>query len=619
VRKLTRQLKALDVFCISTGAMISSGLFVLPGLAFAKVGPVVILAYILAGILIIPLLLSKIELITAMPKAGGSYFFIERSLGSTAGTIGGLACWLSLSLKSAFALVGIGAFASLITPQLGELEIKIIALLACVFFVGLNLVSVKLTGRVQIFLVFLLIFLLAGYIIRGAIFLDVHRFVPFSWGGGREVLAVCGLVFISFGGLTKAASVAEEVRKPGKNIPLGTISAFCLVWLLYGLVVFITVGVLDRPELAHSLTPISTGGKKILGLWGQLMMTFAAMLAFTTTANAGILSASRFPLAMGRDQLLPNFFAQVNKKFTTPHFSIVFTGLFMMIAIAFLNLENLVKVASTMQILLFIFVITSSVIMRESRILNYKPAFISPFYPWLQIAGIISYSVLLYQMGKTALLFSAGFILVSFLWDKFYVRKKPLRKSALVHLVERITDKEIAGSSLSRELGEILKDRDEIIEDRFDQLVKKCQIIDLNKPVTLKRFFTLISAKLAQVLQLNQEELLENFLNREKETTTVIRPGLAIPHLIIEGEHKFELLIVRAQSGVIFASEETPVYAIFILVGTRDERNFHLRALSAIAQITQNPNFDCSWLRAKSIEELRDIILLAQRRREKLN
>ena len=613
--RLTRQLNALDVFCVSAGAMISSGLFILPGLAYAKIGPAVILAYILAGLFILPALFAKIELITAMPKAGGSYFFIERSMGSVAGTIGGFASWFSLSLKSAFSLVGIGVFATLISPNITEWHIKLIAIGFCVVFTILNLISVKLTGRVQIFLVILLIALLSLYTFRGLLSLDVHRYTPFMPYGRHELLAVVGMVFISFGGLTKVASIAEEVRNPLKNIPYGMILAFCVVLLFYGLTVFVTVGLLDGHEFAHSLTPISTGGRKIFGFAGSIVMAFAAVLAFISTANAGILSASRFPLAMSRDQLLPDLFAKVNKRFNTPHFSILFTGIFMAAVIGFLNLENLVKLASAMKILLFMFVIFSCIIMRESRILNYKPSFLSPLYPWIHIVGIISYGFFLFEMGNMVLLAICGFISASILWHTIYVQKIAARKSALIHIVERITAKEINGDSLASELREILKERDTIIEDRFDKLVKECEIIDIEKQLSSTEFFTVVSEKVAQRLDIETNQLNDLFIAREKESTTVIRPGLAIPHIIIEGEQKFELFIARCEAGINFSDTETPVYAVFILVGSRDERNFHLRALSAIAQITQDVNFDKDWLRAKSIEELRDIILLAKRRR----
>ena len=616
-KKLPRQLNGIDVFCIAAGAMISSGLFILPGLVYAKVGPALILVYILAGIVILPALFAKAELASAMPRAGGSYFFIERSMGSTAGTIGGLASWLSLSLKSAFALVGIGDFATLINPGITNWQIKLIAVAFCVFFTILNLTSVKLTGRIQVFLVITLIAALFLYILRGAMSLDIHRYTPFLPLDKRLLFAAVGMVFISFGGLTKAASIGEEVRNPARNIPYGMILAFCVVLFLYGLTIFITTGLLDGAEFAHSLTPLSSGGYKIFGRLGSLIMAMAAILAFVSTANAGILSASRFPMAMSRDQLLPDFFAQVNKRFNTPHFSIIFTGIFMVTVILFLNLENLIKVASTMKIILFMFVLIACIIMRESKIMNYKPAFTSPLYPWLQIAGITCYGFLLYAMGTIALLTTAVFILLSILWHKIYVHEKNVRKSALIHIVERVTAKEIAGDSLAAELRGLLKERDEITEDRFDKLVKRCEIIDTGRQITMTEFFTIVAGKIAGRLNIDAKELLDSFLAREKESTTEVRPGLAIPHITIDGEHKFELVVARCEAGINFTKDLPPVYAAFILVGSRDERNFHLRALAAIAQISQNVDFDKNWLRAKNIEELRDIILLAGRHREK--
>jgi len=537
-------------------------------------------------------------------------------MGSAAGTIGGFASWFSLSLKSAFSLVGIGVFATLINPNITDWQIKLIAVGFCVFFTILNLASVKFTGKFQVFFVILLISLLILYISRGTMFVNVNRYTPFMLSDKHALFAAAGMVFISFGGLTKVASIAEEVKNPTKNIPYGMILAFCVVLLLYGLAVFVTVGLLDKHELAHSLTPISTGGYKIFGKIGSLVMAIAAILAFISTANAGILAASRFPMAMSRDQLLPGFFANISKRFNTPHFSIIFTGIFMITTIMFLNLENLVKVASVMKIILFMLGILACIIMRESKILNYKPTFRSPLYPWLQIAGIICYGFLIYEMGFIAIFGTGSFILASILWHRIYVRKISMRKSALIHIVERITAKEIAGDSLGTELREVLKERDKIIEDRFDELVKRCEVIDITKQTTLKEFFTIIAEKFANRLNMNVKQLLDSLIAREKASTTVIKPGLAIPHIIIDGKHKFELVIVRCEAGINFIESSTPVYAVFILVGTRDERNFHLRALSAIAQITQDANFDKDWLHAKSIEGLRDIILLGKRHRE---
>ncbi|MBT7303970.1 MAG: amino acid permease, partial [Victivallales bacterium] len=136
-----KDLGFFDLFCIASGAMISSGLFVLPGIVYAKIGPVSFVAYLIASLLVIPAMLSQAELSTAMPKSGGTYFFIDRSMGPGFGTLAGLSSWFALSFKSAFALLGIGAFAVLVFPDLGAWQIKAIAAVFCILFGVLNLFS----------------------------------------------------------------------------------------------------------------------------------------------------------------------------------------------------------------------------------------------------------------------------------------------------------------------------------------------------------------------------------------------------------------------------------------------------------------------------------------------
>ncbi len=156
---LKRRLGLLEVFCIASGAMISSGLFILPGLAYAKAGPAVIFSYLVAGFMLIPAVLSKAELTSAMPRAGGDYFYIARSMGGAMGTLGGIASWFSLSFKSAFALVGMGAY----TAYILDLPIKYIALFFCIVFTIINILGIKQAGITQVFLVLGLIALPVSY------------------------------------------------------------------------------------------------------------------------------------------------------------------------------------------------------------------------------------------------------------------------------------------------------------------------------------------------------------------------------------------------------------------------------------------------------------------------
>ncbi|MGB2660790.1 MAG: amino acid permease, partial [Candidatus Omnitrophota bacterium] len=150
--KLKRELGLLDVFCIASGAMISSGLFVLPGLAHAKAGPAVVISYFLAGLLAMAGMLSQAELVSAMPKAGGTYFYVTRSMGPAIGTVDGLLTWLSVSLKSSFALIGMAAFANLAVGM----DMRLIAVLFCLFFLFINFIGIKEAGRIQVLIVMVL-------------------------------------------------------------------------------------------------------------------------------------------------------------------------------------------------------------------------------------------------------------------------------------------------------------------------------------------------------------------------------------------------------------------------------------------------------------------------------
>ena len=125
----------------------------------------------------------------------------------------------------------------------------------------------------------------------------------------------------------------------------------------------------------------------------------------------------------------------------------------------------------------------------------------------------------------------------------------------------------------------------------------------------------LVAEKMEERLKVRPRQLLERLVKREKESSTVLRAGLAIPHIIIEGEHQFDILLARSRQGIVFSEDAPAVHSAFVLVGTSDERNFHLRALSAIAQIVQDSRFEKRWMAARGEQALRDIILLGERRR----
>jgi amino acid transporter/mannitol/fructose-specific phosphotransferase system IIA component (Ntr-type) len=612
---LKRELGLFEVFCIASGAMISSGLFVLPGLAYAKTGSSVIISYLIASLLIVPTLLSKAELATAMPKAGGDYFFIDRSMGPAIGTVGGFASWFSLASKTAFALIGIGAFVQLFNPGLTDMNMKFIAVAFCIIFTVINLFGVKHAGKTQVILVSGLVIILVFYIIIGFFYIEPSRFQPFTTHGFGSIFATAGFVFVSFMGLTKVCSVAEEVCKPKRNIPLGIFLAWGIVSALYILVISVTVGLLDHTTLASSLMPISKGAEVFSGEIGLIILGIAAVLAFITTANAGLLSSSRYPMALSKDQLLPGFFSKISKK-GTPVISILFTSGFMIAIILLLDLEGLVKTASTLVLLLFIFVNLSLIMMRESKLRYYRPSFRSPFYPWIQIAGIIGYSLLIFEMGVVPLVFVGCFILTGFLWYWFFARDKIWREYSLLHVVERVTGEKNTGYLLDEELREILIERDDVTEKRFEEILRNCDIIDVFKYERPDKFAMLIANRLADQLNIDKNKLKKLLIEKEKDSDVMIHPGIAILSNIIDGRDKFEIIFVRSKRGILLSNDAPPVHAFFIVVSTSEQQSFYMHSLMWIVQIAEDIDFEKKWLDAKDAHELRNIILTSWQKRK---
>ncbi|VGO20110.1 amino acid permease [Pontiella sulfatireligans] len=600
----------LDVFCIASGAMISSGIFVLPGLAFSQIGPAMILSYFIAGMLALIGVFSVIELATAMPKAGGDYYFLTRSLGPLVGTVAGLLSWFALSLKTAFAVFGLAEVVFLLSGERVPLFATAVPVTA--FFVVLNIKGTEAAAKFEVVLVMALLVLMGIYFAIGAPNIQASHFRPFivEGGGFKAILTTAGFVFVSFGGLLKTATIAEEVHNPRRNIPAGFIAATIAITLLYALLLVVTVGVLPAAELRGSFTPIADTARILAGTVGYVAITIAAVLAFVTTANAGIMSASRYPLALGRDRLLPPIAAKVNKQ-GSPTVAIVLTGGIILAALL-LDIEKLVKAASAVVISSYILSAVAVLVMRRSKLTNYRPTFRVPFCPWLPLFGIVCFSLLVIDMGLAAVEISLGLVVVGLLTYFFYGRKRTDMGYALLHIAQEVMNKELTSDSLEKELYETIHQRDELVHDSFDEILKTADALDLEPGATQQSLLDAISQTLERELSLSEEEIHAKFEEREAQGSCVLTPFVAIPHIIVDGEKLFKILLVRSREGIEFEID-TSVKAFFVIVGSRDMRNMHLKALAAIAHIVQHPEFEKRWATAKNEAQLKDILLLSER------
>jgi len=443
--QIKRSLSLIGVIIVTVAASIGAGLFVLPSFAVAIMGPGIWLAFLIAGIVFLPGALSKSELSSAMPVNGGAYVYVERSFGPLVGTISGLGLWASFLLKSAFALIGFSAYMYAVTNYLDiSTNTNLVIMAALVLITVLNIFGIKKVKAFQtpilalttaVILIICLIQLFDANIdfsrpIDGAF--DVSRNDPVL------VAESAALVFVAYAGIYKAGAIGGEVKEPEKNLPKGMLISLLLITLLYVIVTFIMMASVDVDTMLNSdgsarEDPIFAFVDAVASTNIGLAMALLAVLTMVSGALSGLLAASRFLFGMAKDSLLPGTLGETNKKFGTPHWAIIITGITMAISIITLPVKDVAKLASGFQIMVIVALNISVIILRSENPKHdwYKPTFKSPLFPWVQIIGIVTGGYLVFIMGEKAIIGAVAAIVIGVATYYIYGKKNHQLKQSL--------------------------------------------------------------------------------------------------------------------------------------------------------------------------------------------
>ena len=430
--RLGRSLGFFSTFAIGTGTMIGAGIFILPGLAVANAGPGAIIAFLLGGLISIATAISMSELATGMPVAGGSYYYISRTMGAAFGAVIGLGSWLALIFKGTFALIGLAQYTQVFYP----LPLYLVAAVTGVLLLVINYRGAKSSGSLQNITVIVLLVILVLFIGKVSLLVKPDNFFPVAPHGIMSIFTTTGIIFISYLGLAEAAAVSEEVKNPSKNLPRAFIASAVVVTLFYVGIMAVVVGFSGPGGTATTTTPLADIAGLIAGDSGKFFIAFAALLATLSTANGAILSSSRFPFAMSRDALMPEWFVMIHKKFETPYNAILITGTVMVALLFFFNIEQLARLGGAFNILIFILLNMAVIILRKRTLPGYEPTFRDPLYPFTQIFGVVGSILLLPLLGGLPLLFTVLMIFAGAGWYMFYGKGKAMPAYNLFDLLE---------------------------------------------------------------------------------------------------------------------------------------------------------------------------------------
>ncbi len=441
-QELARDLGFLEAYTLGLGTMIGAGIFVLPGIVAGRAGPASMVSFLIGGAVALLAALSLSELATGMPKAGGSYYYVNRALGGLFGSIVGWGMWAGLMFATAFYMLGFGQYLAGLHP--------IFPIIASALAMGalltlVNYRGVKETGALQNVIVILLVVLIIGFIAFGLAAIDPTLLDPFAPEGWGAVGLTAGTVFVTFIGFEVIATSAEEIKNPGRNLPLSMIAAVVTPTILYVLVMLVSTGILPVDVLETSNIPVADVAAEYLGAVGSLAMIIGAVLATVSSANASILSAARVNFAMGRDKLLSEWLNQIHSNYRTPYRAILATGAVILLLIAGpLPIDTLADVAAFSFLITYALVHVAVIVLRRADPEDYDPDFRipGPLYPAVPIIGGLACIGVMVQMRTTVQLIGLGIVGVGVVWYLAYARDRAISTSLVGEAVAPEADTE---------------------------------------------------------------------------------------------------------------------------------------------------------------------------------
>ncbi|MCF6164594.1 APC family permease [Furfurilactobacillus rossiae] len=410
--RLIKSMSAWDLVALGIGAVIGTGIFILPGtVAATKSGPAIILSFVVAAIVCGLAAMCYAEFSSALPIAGSAYSYGNVVYGQFIGWILGWALVLEYMLSVAAVSTGWAAyFNSLIsgfgihmpTALSGAFDpahgtyINLVAVLIVLFVAWLLSNGMKTSTRVQnimvaVKIVIILIFVLVGlFYVKPA---NWHPFFPYKGG----VLAGASAVFFAFLGFDVVAASAAEVKNPKRNMPIGIIGTLIVASILYIAVSVVLTGLVSYKRL-NVADPVAFALQQVGQNWGAALVSIGALAGMFTMMLAMIYSSSRLVYSIGRDGLLPKWLGNVNKKSGNPTASLTTVTVLIAIMAGLVPLEQLTNLVNIGTLIAFTFVSFGVIPLRRRKDINHTDGFRVPWYPVLPIISGLACMLLLFRL-----------------------------------------------------------------------------------------------------------------------------------------------------------------------------------------------------------------------------
>lgn len=429
-KHFVKTLGAFDLLTIGIGAVIGTGIFILPGTVAAKeAGPGVTLSFLIAALVCTLASMCYAELSSSIPVAGSAYSYGNILYGEVIGWILGWALILEYMLSVAAVSAGWASYFNSLLHSFGlhiphhfegpfdplnDTYLNLWAVIS-VLLIGILLsrgmkASMKFNNA-AVLIKIAIIFIFIGV---GLFFIKPKNYQPFTPYGTTGVLRGATTVFFAFLGFDVVSSSAAEVKNPKKNMPIGIIGTLIVAALLYMGVSVVLTGMVNYKQLDVA-NPVAYALKVVnQGLVADLL-SIGAIVGMSTMMLTMIYSSSRLIYSIGRDGLLPSFLGKIDKH-GLPENALWIVTIVIAIMGGLFSLEELTSLVSIGTLLAFTFVSFGVILLRRRKDIP-EGDFKVPFYPVIPIlSGLACIGMMCFLSVKTYIFASIWFLFGLFIY-----------------------------------------------------------------------------------------------------------------------------------------------------------------------------------------------------------
>jgi len=322
---LIRGIRKWDLVAVTINGIIGAGIFGLPAKVFALIGSYSLIAFVACALVVTLIVLCFAEVGSRFDETGGPYLYAREAFGSTVAFEVGWLIWLArLTAFAANCNLMVSYLAFFWAPANSTMPRALIITGTVLSLTALNVFGVRQAAIASnLFTVGKLIPMLI-FVAAGLFFLNPHAFAlgagPSAGAFSQSVL----LLIYAFTGFEMAAIPAGEIRNPQTHLPRALLISIAVVACTYILIQIVCIGTL--PELAASQKPLADAAQRFMGTTGAAIISAGAIISIAGNLNIVLLSGSRVPFAIAEQKQLPEVFAAIHRRFSTPHIAIVVTA-----------------------------------------------------------------------------------------------------------------------------------------------------------------------------------------------------------------------------------------------------------------------------------------------------